>query len=594
MTPAPAAGAISVVAKALPAPSPVDKGLRWVTSILVLVFPTATLFVNRGDSYSFWLLVLIGIWVWMRYGARPFLDRWSGTLLLVFALFFGVTVVAYIFGVQTQDGFRFLGRYLRFLFVAPVFLAFRRYQPTAKTVFIGLAVGAFAGGVGSVWHFLHIYPDVRMEAATDLSIIFGDLTTTMVLCTIAGFGLMAASKRAWLVLLLILSLAGGLAATLLSGTRGAWIPLLGLPLFLMTPMSGFLKRRYLFAILLVLVAVFSSFYFMTRTGTQARIKQAFHYIPDYFVGYAAASKEPPERNFLPQCVNSRRFLNRWSSMYSETRQPFLSIRVVHTDEIEHECGYKYAVQLRNLNASKWVGYAFPRVARKATGLHRSQILVRGRGEIVLSGVKQESRKFDSQKYELIHLTSHGGSGRNIGVYVPPTGEIWIIPVDGYFGEYSLSIGDNSVGIRLELWRAAWYLFLTHPLLGVGTGAYQPSTQRLIAIGVIAPFAGTFDHPHNDFLNALASFGIVGFAALLAVFLLPAWFFMRAVRSGERSVHALGLAGLFTVIGFAIYALTDVVFLHNMMITWYVVYMALFYALLSTRASRTVKAEPPEQ
>ncbi|MGH8379116.1 MAG: hypothetical protein ACRER7_09170, partial [Gammaproteobacteria bacterium] len=143
--------------KAIRMISNADIPLRWFTSLLMLVFPTAVLFVNRADSYSFWLLVLVGIWVWIRHGARPFLDRWSGALLLAFAVFFGVTVLAYLCGLQTQDGFRFLGRYLRFLFIVPVYLAFWRYPPTAKTVFIGLALGALAGGVVSVWHFLHVH-----------------------------------------------------------------------------------------------------------------------------------------------------------------------------------------------------------------------------------------------------------------------------------------------------------------------------------------------------------------------------------------------------------------------------------------------------
>ncbi|MGH8363750.1 MAG: hypothetical protein ACRESQ_10415, partial [Gammaproteobacteria bacterium] len=84
---------------------------------------------------------------------------------------------------------------------------------------------------------------------------------------------------------------------------------------------------------------------------------------------------------------------------------------------------------------------------------------------------------------------------------------------------------------------------------------------------------------------LASFGIVGFLALLAVFLLPGWFFTRAVPSGERATHALGMAGVLTVVGFAIYALTDVVFLHNMMIIWYVIYVALFVALIQAQMEK---------
>ena len=77
-------------------------------------------------------------------------------------------------------------------------------------------------------------------------------------------------------------------------------------------------------------------------------------------------------------------------------------------------------------------------------------------------------------------------------------------------------------------------------------------------------------------------GILGFAALLAILLIPAWRFLWATRSPGRASHALGLGGVLTVAGFAIYALTDTIFLHSMMITWYVIYIALFHALLAAQ------------
>ncbi|MGH8378026.1 MAG: hypothetical protein ACRER7_03645, partial [Gammaproteobacteria bacterium] len=157
---------------------PADFPLRWLTTFLMLVFPAATLFINRGDSYTLGLLALIGLWVWLRDGARPWLDRHGGALWLAFALFFAVAVLSYVFGLQTEDGFHFLGRDLRFLFIAPVYLAFRRYPPTAKTAFIGLALGGLMSGALAMLQFMRAHGPIRITATTDLSIIFGDLATT--------------------------------------------------------------------------------------------------------------------------------------------------------------------------------------------------------------------------------------------------------------------------------------------------------------------------------------------------------------------------------------------------------------------------------
>ncbi|MGA9853564.1 MAG: O-antigen ligase family protein [Gammaproteobacteria bacterium] len=568
---------------------PVDIPLRWLTTFLMLVFPAATLFVNRGDSYTLGLLSLIGVWVWIRDGARPWLDRHSGTLWFVCTLFFAVAVLSYIFGLQTEDGFHFLGRYLRFLFIAPAYLAFRRYPPTAKTAFTGLALGALVSGVLAMLLFMHAHTPIRVQATTELSIIFGDLATTMVLCTVAGFGLMAASRRVWSVPLLILCLAGGVAATLLSGTRGAWIPLLLLPLALMTPLSGFLKRRYIFAIVLVLVAVFSSFYFMARSGTQIRLTDVRNSVRNYFV--ALHHMNTPIGGFDGRsiCKNDEEFLKAWvQSGRSVWGSP--EVEVVADPHLGHiaGCTADYAVRLHNHSADQVTQYIFPRLPDPSASEQHTKLLVRGEGKVIFLEGKEVGR-ISTSTYQYIALSDYKVPGQTVMVYitvfVSPDKTVWLVPLDSYFGEYSLSIANTSLGGRFEMWRSAWHLFLDHPLLGVGTGAFQENTLQLVHARVIAPFAGIYDHPHNDYLNALSSCGIIGFTALLALLLLPAWFFIRAVHSAERVTHALGLAGALTVAGFAIYALTDTVFLHSMMITWYVIYLALFYALIQTQAKK---------
>lgn len=564
-----------------------DIPLRWLTTLLMLVFPATTLFINRGDSYTLGLLSLVGVWVWVRDGARPWLDRHSGMLVLAFALFYAVAVLSYLLGLQTEDGFHYLGRFLRFLLVVPVYLAFRRYPPTTKTAFVGLALGGLVSGVLAMLEFLRAHAPIRVAATTDLSIIFGDLATTVVLCTVAGFGLMAASRRAWSVPLLMLCLAGGIAATLLSGTRGAWLPLLLLPLALMTPLGKFLKHRYVFAIVLVLVAVFSSFYFVAGSGTQERVNLAGKDLRNYFIGLNAFKSQTGDRAGYPRCDSNADFLRVWlrgSYLSAYLKQDTAVVSDPQLNGIQG-CMAGYAVHLHN-DSDKLVAEAvFHRVPADQKKVQNTQLLVRGQGTASFMNTKQSSASFDTQTYERISLTTPSAFDTAINISVSPGGSVWLVPQDGYFGEYSLSIANTSVGQRLEMWRSAWHLFLTHPVLGTGTGAFEAKNNQLIKHGLIATFVGDYDHPHNDYLNALSSSGIIGLTALLAILILPGWFFMRAVHSDDRVTHALGLAGTLTVAGFAIYALTDTVFLHSMMITWYVIYMALFYALIRVRAEK---------
>ncbi|MGH8415426.1 MAG: O-antigen ligase family protein, partial [Gammaproteobacteria bacterium] len=506
-----------------------------------------------------------------------------------FVLFFAVAVLSYVLGLQTEDGFHFLGRDLRFLFIAPVYLAFRHYPPTAKTAFIGLALGGLVSGALAMLQFLHAHGPIRVTATTDLSIIFGDLATTMVLCTVAGFGLMAASRRAWAVPLLVLCLVGGVSATLLSGTRGAWIPLLLLPLALMTPFGGFLKRRYAFAIALILVAVFSSFYFAARSGTQGRIADVGKNMHNYFVALSRMSQTPAASTAQLKCDSHEDFLNAWLRS-GRLVSGVLETSVVPDSSIGQMagCTENYVVRLHNDSPDQVAQYLFPRLPDSSENDQHTKLLVRGAGTLSFIGGNTVG-SINSSTYQYLSLSDHKVPDHAmmtyINIFVSPGKTVWLVPLDAYFGEYSLSIANTSLGGRLEMWRAAWWLYLQHPWLGVGTGAFQERTLQLVHAHLIMPFVGIYDHPHNDYLDALSSRGIIGFAALLGILLLPAWFFIRAVRSDDRIIHALGLAGVLTITGFAIYALTDTIFLHSMMITWYVIYLALFYALITTQAEK---------
>ena len=87
-----------------------------------------------------------------------------------------------------------------------------------------------------------------------------------------------------------------------------------------------------------------------------------------------------------------------------------------------------------------------------------------------------------------------------------------------------SVKNFSMLQRIELWRNSWQLFLTHPIIGVGTGDVVDVCHQRLA-DTQSPLAGTDMHTHNQYLNFLLAFGLVGF--LLIVF-----FFIRAIRANH--------------------------------------------------------------
>jgi O-antigen ligase len=113
-------------------------------------------------------------------------------------------------------------------------------------------------------------------------------------------------------------------------------------------------------------------------------------------------------------------------------------------------------------------------------------------------------------------------------------------------EISAASAETHAGVRrMEIWRATWQLIKAHPIAGNGFGGYGVAVTRYHnASGKWTPEAA-----HNDYLELLASGGIIGVA-------FAAWFglaFIKRAREGLRAVDSFrrgaclgALTGLFGV------------------------------------------------
>jgi O-antigen ligase len=106
--------------------------------------------------------------------------------------------------------------------------------------------------------------------------------------------------------------------------------------------------------------------------------------------------------------------------------------------------------------------------------------------------------------------------------------------------------------RNEIWRVTLRMFAAHPMLGVGMGAYWA------AVPVFHDASGTMtpQEAHNDYLELLASGGIVGAA-------IGIWFavvVLRRTRQNLRSPNRFRRAACFGatlgIIGVAVHSLVD--------------------------------------
>lgn len=136
--------------------------------------------------------------------------------------------------------------------------------------------------------------------------------------------------------------------------------------------------------------------------------------------------------------------------------------------------------------------------------------------------------------------------------------------------------DTSVCIRLQLWRATSEMIEAEPIFGLGgTARFVPELEARVATGVVSPFvAQDFGEPHNDMLQMLASYGLLGGLALALLYFVPAGIFLRRMTAtNPEPVRVAAAMGTALTLGFAIFGLTELMFrsMHN--ISLYVTLLA---------------------
>jgi O-antigen ligase len=112
--------------------------------------------------------------------------------------------------------------------------------------------------------------------------------------------------------------------------------------------------------------------------------------------------------------------------------------------------------------------------------------------------------------------------------------------------------NNTNTSRKEIWSATWRLIKAHPIGGVGFGGYWIGiTKYHSASGGMTP-----QQAHNDYLELMASGGLIG-AALLA------WFVVillrrarQSLRSPDRYCRAACLGALAAIFGVAVHSFVD--------------------------------------
>jgi O-antigen ligase len=139
--------------------------------------------------------------------------------------------------------------------------------------------------------------------------------------------------------------------------------------------------------------------------------------------------------------------------------------------------------------------------------------------------------------------------------------------------------NTSIGIRFQLWKAAWLIFTEHPIFGVGMGGFKALMTPMQQLGQLTPLAADFGRQevHSEILSRLSQLGFVGFCAIVSIYCVPAWLFWRRVDAAQAPQRAAARMGVALVAGFFIFGLTVETFDLTMTAAFYALTTAVLLA-----------------
>jgi len=238
-------------------------------SALVALFPLLSLVTGFGIGLSGFLFLATAL-CWWRDSRRVLAAHWPRLRWLVLAFLLDLGYMAFLMLARVHD-FNVLDRPLRMclmLSAVPVVLVGR---PPARALWLGAAAGALASLAFVVWQGLWL--GVVRPGGLMNPITFGDLVLCLALLSLAG-ALQGENARSgalgrWLAAAGVLA---GLAASLLTGSRGGWLMLALLILLpALLARQRRLRPRVALALPLLAIVLAALAYALPQTGVRMRI-----------------------------------------------------------------------------------------------------------------------------------------------------------------------------------------------------------------------------------------------------------------------------------------------------------------------------------
>ena len=137
--------------------------------------------------------------------------------------------------------------------------------------------------------------------------------------------------------------------------------------------------------------------------------------------------------------------------------------------------------------------------------------------------------------------------------------------------YSVDSDSNgSVDLRLSMWSGGLTAFKQQPIIGYGYHNTGLEASRHVS----GPYAKAFIKGqkmlHNDYVNSLVGFGILGLLALMALLFLPLTLFFKQLKADKECARSA--IGVLFIIALSVFAITDSIYSHSVMRSFFVFFL----------------------
>jgi len=129
---------------------------------------------------------------------------------------------------------------------------------------------------------------------------------------------------------------------------------------------------------------------------------------------------------------------------------------------------------------------------------------------------------------------------------------------------------GSVGLRLLMWSGGFEAFKRQPFVGYGYQNTGLAASRHVSGRYAKAFIKYQKMLHNDYINSLVGFGILGLLALLALLFFPLIIFFRRLKAEKECTRSA--IGVLFIIALLVFAITDSIYSHSVMRSFFVFFL----------------------